>query len=1037
MGLNPALHLAIAWIEGLMAASRSSFVKEVKRISSLGGTGTPTLTTDNPADRVEVLFALATDSRSLAVADDIAAARVRLWKARSSIISANYIGVIHAPPPLPDLAAVAIDEELNRRDESSLDVLSRWFGQQETRGGARNIFGEEPPSRLMSGIRPGMAPPACVYFLRGEGEASAAIASMLERQWPTGLLPLTPIEWNSNTRQLEVRSTAAADGIRIGDGPPACLLIAGPLGDDEPLGLVGAISEARSRGWTVLAIVDSSSTAVTLQSPHDPQATRIALYWQSLVLADRVIATSNVAERQLREFLASEVGDDDASLVTTIPFLPGLGAQREVQEAAFAHQLATAVSTLGRGPDEFVGTIFYHSGMAAAALRGPPLAGLLSSLGVSVREMSKVSPVVPFPSSERPSWVIADFETDVSELRKLRSTAARLAAKTAYLGPVPVARRGLMEELLNWDLVATSRFEDFTAVSEYLKTTRLRMVDAESRFVFLDHPSEQSAGALQDGSIGAKPSGASFTVGVTLQSNPEGQTRLQKEFRSDSRERGTKSNPSVHAVDLSDLDKTDSQADLDKLIDEAAQLDLLIVDGTAGHVLDIVERVTARGTPCLVDSALTLPRLQGVLQVPFDRVENILSFVAANVDFFRAELRTAVAMRRGPGASERAGRLLELLATQSAPCVAAAGEKHSQFINQCPGQPLLSLCISTYNRAGWVAMNLDNIFRQIADLDHNIEILLVDNCSTDNTEEVASRFMSHRRFRYVRNTRNVGMLGNLSVTAQLSRGKFVWIIGDDDFTRPGTVARLCDLLENQSKYDLVCFNYGYVSYKDPSEVEDATGVTENFNQLEPPGPDRSGLVGELAPMSENFYTAIYSHVYRRRYAIRAYCQNTLGRPFSSLLTCVPTSAFTLSQMGHLNAYWFGEPALVINSNVSWQQYGTLFDLEQLPRVWDLAERAGAASTEVDRRRSNRLWLVEMMWRDMYANNDVGNQGFFDPERVLMRIKHLNATDELVPRLREIYEDAHRRNEPAARKPANQIFVAWGPEFGSASEAKAS
>ena len=62
------------------------------------------------------------------------------------------------------------------------------------------------------------------------------------------------------------------------------------------------------------------------------------------------------------------------------------------------------------------------------------------------------------------------------------------------------------------------------------------------------------------------------------------------------------------------------------------------------------------------------------------------------------------------------------------------------------------------------------------------------------------------------------------------------------------------------------------------------------------------------------------------------------------------------------AYWIGEPSLVVNSNVSWQDYGVLLELEQLPRTWDLAERMGTPPGEVDRRRANRLWLVELMWK---------------------------------------------------------------------------
>jgi hypothetical protein len=1017
--LHPTLHLAIAWIEGLTTLPRLAFVEEVRRISSIGGIPAPALATDDPASRVALLLALALQSRSVSVPDEIAATRVRLWKAWSSIVSANHIGVVEGLEPLPEVSVTPTDSKPNRTGESSPGMLASWFGQQQAPRRAVNLFGEEPPSRLMSGIRPSASSLGSVYLLRGQDEASAATAHALEIHWPSSLLPLNAVEWNSVARRLEIKSTC--DEIREpgGEAGPGCLLITGPLAGDEPVGLIGAISEARSRGWSVVAIAEHASTPVTLQTPDHEHATRTGLYWQALLLVDRVIATSALAERQVCEFLASELGHDDPSLVATIFYSPGIGAQQAVQEAAFAHRLASALPTLARGPEEFVGSIFYHGGPAAPALQNQSLPDLLRTLGVSVLELGEPSPVVPLPSNERAAWVIADSETDLSKLRKLRSAAARLSAKTVYLGPVPVASRGLMEELLNWDLVGASRFEDFGQISDYLKSTRLHVVDAESRFVYLDHPCEWSFGSSEAVSPSAAPNDENFTVGVALQDPP----RVTKGLEFVSGPWGAESGLSFEWVDLSDVGRTTNQADLEKLVTEAAQLNLLIVDGPPGHVLDIVDRVTNRGTPCLVDTALGLPHLSGVLQVPFDQVESMSSLLAANIEFIRAELKTAARTRPAARPSERAGRLLELLASQAA-FSAGAGHRLAPVIPQNPKQPLLSLCISTYNRGGWVAMNLDNIFEQIANLDQNIEVLLVDNCSTDNTEEVASRFMSHPRFRYVRNARNVGMLGNLSVTAQASRGKFVWIIGDDDFTRPGTIAELCKLLEDQSEYDLVCFNYGYVSYKDPSEVDDAKDVTEKFNLLEPPGPNRSGLVGELAPLSENFYTAIYSHVYRRRHAIRAYCQNTLGRPFSSLLTCVPTSAYTLSQMAHLSAYWFGEPSLVINSNVSWQKYGTLFDLEQLPRVWDLAERAGADSAEVDRRRANRLWLIEMMWRDMYASDATGNQAYFDPERVLMRLKHLDAIDKLIPSLRGIYEEAHRRGEPAARARADQIFAAW-------------
>jgi hypothetical protein len=124
------------------------------------------------------------------------------------------------------------------------------------------------------------------------------------------------------------------------------------------------------------------------------------------------------------------------------------------------------------------------------------------------------------------------------------------------------------------------------------------------------------------------------------------------------------------------------------------------------------------------------------------------------------------------------------------------------------------------------------------------------------------------------------------------------------------------------------------------------------------------------------------------------------------------------------AYWIGDPSLVVNSNVSWVDYGTLFDLEQLPRAWDLAERNGANQGAVDRRRANRLWLVAMMWKEIFENDRANNSPYFNAARVLMRLKHLPEIDAYVPDMHRIYVKAHEAGHPAAGMPPSELFSAF-------------
>jgi hypothetical protein len=339
-------------------------------------------------------------------------------------------------------------------------------------------------------------------------------------------------------------------------------------------------------------------------------------------------------------------------------------------------------------------------------------------------------------------------------------------------------------------------------------------------------------------------------------------------------------------------------------------------------------------------------------------------------------------------------------------------------------RPKLSLCISTYNRAGWVQVNLRNIFSQIPEERSDLEVLLVDNTSTDNTAEVVTPFLGRSDFRYLRNPRNVGMLGNLAVTAQRARGEYVWILGDDDLTRPGVIESVLKIIDDRPRIALIYMNYGYTSEADPGAVVDLDAFLANFNVLEPAGPDIAATVKELAAKCENFFTAIYSHVYRRDHALRAYCQDTSGRIFSTMLSCVPTAHYVLNYMADEPAYWIGAQALVVNSNVSWQAYGVLLDLEQLPRTWDLAERMGTAPEEVDQRRANRLWLVEMMWREIFGADPNGNSAYFSASRVLTRLKHLAEIEKHIPEFVRIYRQAQAAGHPAADMPVDDLFGAF-------------
>ena len=98
--------------------------------------------------------------------------------------------------------------------------------------------------------------------------------------------------------------------------------------------------------------------------------------------------------------------------------------------------------------------------------------------------------------------------------------------------------------------------------------------------------------------------------------------------------------------------------------------------------------------------------------------------------------------------------------------------------------PLLSICIATYNRAEYIGETLDSIIPQ---LDNDVELLVVDGASTDNTEAVVTKYDDHH-LRYVRLPVKGGVDRDYCKAVELATGQFCWLFTDDDLLKPGAIA---------------------------------------------------------------------------------------------------------------------------------------------------------------------------------------------------------------------------------------------------------
>ena len=93
--------------------------------------------------------------------------------------------------------------------------------------------------------------------------------------------------------------------------------------------------------------------------------------------------------------------------------------------------------------------------------------------------------------------------------------------------------------------------------------------------------------------------------------------------------------------------------------------------------------------------------------------------------------------------------------------------------------PLVSVVITSYNRANLIEGAIQSALAQ----DYpNLEIIISDNCSTDNTEEVIEKYLSNPKIRYYKNEQNIGMIPNFKLaTEQRSKGDYITYVSSDDY----------------------------------------------------------------------------------------------------------------------------------------------------------------------------------------------------------------------------------------------------------------
>ncbi len=350
--------------------------------------------------------------------------------------------------------------------------------------------------------------------------------------------------------------------------------------------------------------------------------------------------------------------------------------------------------------------------------------------------------------------------------------------------------------------------------------------------------------------------------------------------------------------------------------------------------------------------------------------------------------------------------------------VAPSKDIFNSFKNLHPN-PILSICISTFNRAKFLNVTLRHLFGLIPENISDIEIIVCDNASFDNTSKIVKPFLHRDNFIYKRNKENVGMVGNLYETAILANGEYVWLIGDDDLIGLDTINKIKNIITSNFGISLLYLNYSYTNESKYS-TSNVEKIINTSTPVVEPSSDYKDYIFNICAKSGNIFTGIYCIIFRRDHAIKTFSQNTEGRPFSSMLTSIPTTYYILNNMMNEKAYWVGSPSITVNLNVSWKKYAPVWILARLPEAFSMAKRYGA-SPNIDKWLDDLVPHVVYWFKFIFKKNKYKESDLISIRNLINTFKKIPRFNDVVYEMRDIYKRAYKNGHPIAIEKSSVIF----------------
>ena len=116
---------------------------------------------------------------------------------------------------------------------------------------------------------------------------------------------------------------------------------------------------------------------------------------------------------------------------------------------------------------------------------------------------------------------------------------------------------------------------------------------------------------------------------------------------------------------------------------------------------------------------------------------------------------------------------------------------------------LVSVIMPAYNTAAYIADSIQSVLAQTY---ANWELIIVDDCSTDNTDETVKPFLTDKRIKYLKNAKNSGAAVTRNRALREAKGPWIAFLDSDDLWLPQKLEKQLKFM-TQNHYDFTYTHY--------------------------------------------------------------------------------------------------------------------------------------------------------------------------------------------------------------------------------------